>query len=947
MLRALCLALLLQGAFPADPAPHPSAVVLAAPLRFTLLAPNLVRIQLQNATAGADLDPPTLSVVNRALPVPPFTVSRPNATATRITTAALDIVFDAAQMGQPGACAVQGGTDAAQRTRHPAFPDGVRAPDAGACCEACRGARGCVAWVWGALAGVPMCWPLAAYSGTAAAADRTLGVLSPLPPGALAITAALPGGQAQWRPGAPNTQQLNGSLAFWDCYTKPDLCAEGYSAGVPPGLLSGLGWTLWDESATHRRQARSASNGSSSAPVPWWAPAPPAGSVDWYFHAYGSDYKGALALAAQVLGPPALPPRWALGVWWSQNYPWTNSTGNHSIVTGVLQEYADLGLPLSTLVLDMDVRARARACEAFFSALLLSLPCSLYLYLPPPPPPPQWHAREYQDQACDDWGSWDFNATAFPDPAGFLAWLGTPANPLGHPLATSLNVHPQTGVYHCLERYAAFASRVRADTARNATIPCNMADQNWVGALWDTYYAAPPLAPVSVWWTDYQGCDLGAAANGTAPAPPPPLLWNNLVYGELRQARSPGAAARPMAFSRYGGLGQHRVPIGFSGDTFQHELTLQKQVELTPTAANALFGYLSHDLGGFHADRTTVAGGPCPGDSDPANATGAELLSRWLQFGAFAPIFRTHCGGCGPDGPPTCACDRRIWRFPTHYSFMRDAMLLRAALLPLAYTLARDFFDSGVAPVRKLYIDAPEALRAPAAAPFLAAQYMFGSDVTVAPVTQIGRGDNASVVNASLWLPPGAWAPWDGAAPAPLRSPAPGGVAWRAAYGQGGIPAAVRAGALLPLALHPAADIASPSPGIAWTLWAAGQELGQGRGALYEDDGESVAYAGGGGGACLRTEAQFQWAQGVLRVTVGAAAGGGYAGAPASRQLGLSVRGWVQRFGAARPASVRANNATCAWQVSALPSLVTPEGALLAQCGDAALNATVVITVLF
>ena len=52
-------------------------------------------------------------------------------------------------------------------------------------------------------------------------------------------------------------------------------------------------------------------------------------------------------------------------------------------------------------------------------------------------------------------------------------------------------------------------------------------------------------------------------------------------------------------------------------------------------------------------------------------------------------------------------------------------------------------------------------------------------------------------------------------------------------------------------------------------------------------------------------------------------------------------------FGAARPASVRANNATCAWQVSALQSLVTPEGALLAQCGDAALNATVVITVLF
>ena len=337
------------------PQPHPGAVVSAPPLRFTLLAPNLVRIQLQPAAPAADLDPPTLSVVNRLLPVPPFAVSHPNATATRITTSALDIVFDAAQAGQPGACTAQQGRDAAQRTRHPAFPNGLQAQDAGACCRACQGAPGCVAWVWGPLAGAPMCWPLASFSGSVAAASRTLGEVSALPPSALSITAQLPGGGAvRWRPGAPQTQQLNGSLAFWDCYTTPVLCAESYSAGMGPGLLSGLGWTLWDESATHRRRAEP-SNSSSSVPLPWWAPAPPAGSVDWYFHAYGADFKGALGLAAQVLGAPAVPPRWALGVWWSQNYPWTNTTGNHSIVSGVLQHYADLGLPLSTLVLDMDV----------------------------------------------------------------------------------------------------------------------------------------------------------------------------------------------------------------------------------------------------------------------------------------------------------------------------------------------------------------------------------------------------------------------------------------------------------------------------------------------------------------------------------------------------------------------------------------------------------------
>jgi alpha-glucosidase (family GH31 glycosyl hydrolase) len=50
------------------------------------------------------------------------------------------------------------------------------------------------------------------------------------------------------------------------------------------------------------------------------------------------------------MGAPELPPRAALGVWWSQNYPWTNTTGNASIVTGVLDQYAALDIPLSVLV---------------------------------------------------------------------------------------------------------------------------------------------------------------------------------------------------------------------------------------------------------------------------------------------------------------------------------------------------------------------------------------------------------------------------------------------------------------------------------------------------------------------------------------------------------------------------------------------------------------------
>jgi len=55
---------------------------------------------------------------------------------------------------------------------------------------------------------------------------------------------------------------------------------------------------------------------------------------------------------------------------------------------------------------------------------------------------------------------------------------------------------------------------------------------------------------------------------------------------------------RSINFSRYGGLGQHRTPIGFSGDTHRQWDTLTYQTYFTPRAANVAFGWWSHDIGG-------------------------------------------------------------------------------------------------------------------------------------------------------------------------------------------------------------------------------------------------------------------------------------------------------------------------------------------------------------
>jgi alpha-glucosidase (family GH31 glycosyl hydrolase) len=492
-----------------------------------------------------------------------------------------------------------------------------------------------------------------------------------------------------------------------------------------------------------------------------------------------------------------------------------------------------------------------------------------------------------------------------------------------------------------LERYRAFARAVGFDTSRNATIPCDMSNRSWAAALFGVYYDAAPLGAVDWWWTDYPaGC-----TNSSARGQPDPLLWSNLVYAEARALRG---ARRPMAFSRYGGPGAHRYPIGFSGDTFQHELTLDFEVRMTPTAANALFGWWSHDIGGFHADRTTVTGGACPGDSNPSNASGAELFSRWLQFGALSPILRTHCGGCGPEGPPNCSCDRRIWRFPTHFPFMRDALRLRAALVPYLATAARAFHDTAIAPLRALYVEAPADDRSYA----FPKQYHFGADLLAAPITGASPG-GVGAVEAAVFLPAGsAWAPWGGGAALA------GGAIDTRPYGQGEIPLFARADALLPLALNGGADIAATSPAIAWTLWAAGfappAEL-RGRTSLYEDDGATVAYKGG---VALRTNATFAWAPGgggrfTLTVAVAAAAGG-YEGQPAARAHAVRVRGWAQRGLAgtavvANGAPLPQGAATPGWGLISVPAgapqLLLPDGTLEVRLGELPLAQPLVVEV--
>ena len=110
--------------------------------------------------------------------------------------------------------------------------------------------------------------------------------------------------------------------------------------------------------------------------------------------------------------------------------------------------------------------------------------------------------------------------------------------------------------------------------------------------------------------------------------------------------------------------------------------------------------------------------------------TEPELFTRWLQYGVFSPIFKTH-------STRSALFERRIWMFPDHYPYMKAALELRYALTPYIYDMAREAYETGVSLCRPLYYEYPEEPRAYA----WKQEYFFGDQILAATICEPVAGD--------------------------------------------------------------------------------------------------------------------------------------------------------------------------------------------------------------
>ena len=347
----------------------------------------------------------------------------------------------------------------------------------------------------------------------------------------------------------------------------------------------------------------------------WLEPRPNPDALDLYFFGYGRDYADCLRDYFALTGPVPLLPRWALGNWWSRYWAYTQDE-----LTQLMKDFRRHEVPLSVCIIDMD-----------------------------------WH--------LDGWTGYTWNRDLFPQPTQFLSWLHEQG------LKTALNLHPADGVGPHEAMYETMAKRLGqaadGEAKSSKTIPFNIANPEFAQAYFELLHHPQEANGIDFWWIDWQQGKVSGLPGLD------PLWWlNHLHFLDLGR----NGQKRPFIFSRWGGLGNHRYPIGFSGDTHVDWETLNFQPYFTATAANVGYSWWSHDIGGHML-----------GVED------AELYTRWVQFGIFSPIFRLH-------STKNKFHERRPWGYDAEtFTVTREAMQAAPRLhsLHLHHVLAQCHAASG------------------------------------------------------------------------------------------------------------------------------------------------------------------------------------------------------------------------------------------------------------
>ncbi len=517
-------------------------------------------------------------------------------------------------------------------------------------------------------------------------------------------------------------------------------------------------------------------------------------NLDLYFFGYGFDFSDCLHDLTRIAGRTPMVPRYILGNWWSRYWQYADEE-----LLGLMREFKQNDVPLSVCIVDMD-----------------------------------WHLTETENTSTG-WTGYTWNRELFSNPEGFIGEL----HQLG--LKTALNLHPAEGIHPHEAQYLEFAEFLGLDPENNDPVPFDIADPRFAEGYFNILHHPYEEQGIDFWWIDWQQGELSSLPGLD------PLMWlNHLHFYDLGR----DGDKRPFIFSRWGGLGGHRYPIGFSGDTVIGWDALDFQPGFTSTAANVGYGWWSHDIGGHMG-----------GVEDD------ELYARWVQYGVFSPILRLHC----TSNP---FHERRPWgRGPAAEKAASRAMRLRHALIPYIYTMSWRNYQTGLPLITPVYYTDPNENTFTFAA---YSTYWFGSELLAAPFTKPALQETG-LSRQTIWLPEVDWFDF-------FNGEHLAGDGWRTIYGVlDDIPVFAKAGAIVPLGPEVGwGGIENPET-LQLLVFPGADNIFE----LYEDDGETTGYTRG---EQAITKMEQTWNDASLTLTISPVSGDVKL-IPEKRHYSLNFRG--------------------------------------------------------
>ncbi len=413
--------------------------------------------------------------------------------------------------------------------------------------------------------------------------------------------------------------------------------------------------------------------------------------IDYYFM-YGGSADGVIALMRQLTGDVPMFPLWTYGYWQSkERYKTAAET------EGIVDQYRALQVPLDGIIQDWQYWG------------------SNYL----------WNAMDF---LSEDFASGrQMIQNVHQKHAHFMISIWASFGPMTQQyreldelgLLMPFETWPQSGISHVWPPMKDYPSGVKVYDAFSPVAR----DIYWkyLKTLFD--YGT------DAWWmdstdpdffnpreSDYEHKVYGGTWRSQRNAFP--LETVRGVYEKQRKV-SEGKRVFIMTRSAFAGQ-QHYGSNMWSGDVASSWDMLRKQVPAGLSFSLTGNPNFNTDIGGFFCNAYNTMG-PA---SAPKNPQFQELYVRWMQYGLFCPVFRSH----GADAP------REIWQFGKKgepvYDAIEKMIRLRYRLLPYLYSTAWQVTSDNGSYLRPLFSDFASDKHVWD----MTDEFMFGRSILAAPI---------------------------------------------------------------------------------------------------------------------------------------------------------------------------------------------------------------------